>query len=98
MSRWVGDAVLYLGPRVRSARLLRSLPLRTVALLSPLPIALDACVPLRWQVVRSPDALVDNVMDENANLSFDRERGGRARLSFRTNQPRTIGVTLRRQY
>lgn len=41
---------------------------------------------------------VDNVMDENANLSFDRERGGRARLSFRTNQPRTIGVTLRRQY
>ena len=43
-------------------------------------------------------AFVDNVMDENANLSFDRERGGRARLSFRTNQPRTIGVTLRRQY
>ena len=35
---------------------------------------------------------VNNLMDENANLSFDRERGGRARLGFRTNKPRTIGV------
>jgi iron complex outermembrane receptor protein len=41
---------------------------------------------------------VDNVLDENANLSFDRERGGRARLSYRTNQPRTIGINLRKQY
>ena len=28
---------------------------------------------------------IHNVGDENANLSFDRERGGRARLAFRTN-------------
>ncbi len=41
---------------------------------------------------------VDNVMDENVNLSFDRERGGRARLGFRTNQPRTIGINIRKQY
>nr|WP_233245718.1 TonB-dependent receptor [Marinicauda salina] len=41
---------------------------------------------------------VDNVFDENANLSFDRERGGRARLAFRTNQPRTFGITIRKQY
>ncbi|MEQ1489046.1 MAG: TonB-dependent receptor [Terricaulis sp.] len=41
---------------------------------------------------------VNNVTDENANLSFDRERGGRARLGFATNQPRTIGVTLRRNF
>ena len=41
---------------------------------------------------------VDNVLDENANLSFDRERGGRARLSFRTNQPRTIGINFRKRY
>lgn len=41
---------------------------------------------------------IDNLLDENANLSFDRERGGRARLSYRTNQPRTIGLTLRKQY
>ena len=40
-------------------------------------------------------AYVNNVTDENANLSFDRERGGRARLGFRTNQPRTFGVTAR---
>ena len=41
---------------------------------------------------------VNNVFDENANLSFDRERGGRARLGFRTNQPRTYGVTFRLRY
>jgi outer membrane receptor protein involved in Fe transport len=38
---------------------------------------------------------INNVSDENANLSFDRERGGRARLAFRTNMPRTIGITIR---
>jgi outer membrane receptor protein involved in Fe transport len=41
---------------------------------------------------------INNVGDENANLSFDRERGGRARLGFRTNQPRTIGLTLRKNF
>lgn len=41
---------------------------------------------------------VNNAADENANLSFDRERGGRARLAFNTNQPRTIGVTVRRSF
>lgn len=39
---------------------------------------------------------VNNVTDENAQLSFDRERGGRARLAYRNNQPRTIGVTMRK--
>ena len=39
---------------------------------------------------------VNNVTDENAQLSFDRERGGRARLAFRNNQPRTVGITLRK--
>ena len=41
---------------------------------------------------------VNNVTDENANLAFDRERGGRARLAFHTNQPRTVGVTVRRNF
>ncbi|GGY53818.1 TonB-dependent receptor [Parvularcula lutaonensis] len=41
---------------------------------------------------------INNAFDENALLSFDRERGGRARLGFRTNQPRTIGLTLRKRY
>ena len=40
----------------------------------------------------------NNVTDEKALLSFDRERGGRARLGFATNQPRTIGVTLRKSF
>jgi outer membrane receptor protein involved in Fe transport len=39
---------------------------------------------------------VNNVTDENAQLSFDRERGGRARLAYRNNQPRTVGITLRK--
>ena len=41
---------------------------------------------------------VTNLFDENALLSFDRERGGRARLGYRTNQPRTVGVTLRKRF
>ena len=41
---------------------------------------------------------INNLFDENALLSFDRERGGRARLGFRVNPPRTVGVTLRRQF
>jgi len=41
---------------------------------------------------------VNNAFDENANLGFDRERGGRARLAFHTNQPRTVGITVRRAF
>ena len=36
-----------------------------------------------------------NITDENPKLSFDRERGGRARLGYRVGSPRTIGVTAR---
>ncbi|MEO0321198.1 MAG: TonB-dependent receptor, partial [Pseudomonadota bacterium] len=43
-------------------------------------------------------AYINNITDENALLSFDRERGGRARLGFRTNQPRTFGVTVRLKF
>ena len=31
-------------------------------------------------------------------LSFDRERGGRARLGFSVGQPRTFGVTGRKSF
>ncbi len=41
---------------------------------------------------------VNNLLDENALLAFDRERGGRARLGFSTNAPRTIGVTVRKGF
>ncbi len=41
---------------------------------------------------------VKNVFNENALLSFDRERGGRARLGFRISQPRTFGMTVRKGF
>ena len=41
---------------------------------------------------------VNNLTDKNALLSFDRERGGRARLGFEVNQPRTYGATLRKSF
>jgi iron complex outermembrane receptor protein len=40
----------------------------------------------------------NNLFDENALLSFDRERGGRARLGYTIGQPRTIGVTVRKAF
>jgi outer membrane receptor protein involved in Fe transport len=41
---------------------------------------------------------VNNLFDENALLSFDRERGGRARLGYTVGQPRTIGITARQSF
>ena len=38
---------------------------------------------------------VNNVTDERALLALDQERGSRARVSYLTNQPRTIGVSTR---
>ncbi len=38
---------------------------------------------------------INNLTDESALLAFDRERGGRARLGFHVNQPRTFGMTAR---
>ncbi len=46
----------------------------------------------------SVTAYVNNLFDENPLLSFDRERGGRARLGFNIGQPRTIGVTARQRF
>ena len=40
-------------------------------------------------------AFLNNVTDERALLSLDRERGTRARIGFLTNQPRTFGVGMR---
>lgn len=41
---------------------------------------------------------IQNLTDERAWLSVDRERGLRARYGYQTNQPRTIGVTLRKTF
>jgi len=45
----------------------------------------------RWELA----FFVNNVFDDRAELALDRERGGRARVGFLTNQPRTFGITTR---
>ncbi|NJO13285.1 MAG: TonB-dependent receptor [Gammaproteobacteria bacterium] len=45
----------------------------------------------RWEVA----GFINNVWDERAFLSVDRERGRSARVGYLTNRPRTYGVTLR---
>jgi iron complex outermembrane receptor protein len=40
----------------------------------------------------------NNIFDENVLTSFDRERGGRARLGFNIGQPRTFGITARQKF
>jgi iron complex outermembrane receptor protein len=47
-----------------------------------------------WEV----GLFANNVTDERALLALDRERGTRARVGFLTNQPRTLGVSLRFDY
>jgi iron complex outermembrane recepter protein len=45
----------------------------------------------RWEAA----LFVNNLFDERAFLSLDRERGRRARVGYLTNPPRTIGVNFR---
>ncbi|HYJ31086.1 MAG TPA: TonB-dependent receptor, partial [Allosphingosinicella sp.] len=51
-----------------------------------------------WDNGFSLMAYVTNLFDENPLLSFDRERGGRARLAFNVGQPRIIGLTARKRF
>ena len=44
-----------------------------------------------WEVM----FYIKNIADENPQLSFDRERGGAARLAYRVGQPRTFGILSR---
>jgi iron complex outermembrane receptor protein len=48
----------------------------------------------RWDV----SLYANNVTDEWALLSFDRERGTRARIFYLTNQPRTFGIETRVEF
>jgi iron complex outermembrane recepter protein len=41
---------------------------------------------------------INNIWDERAFLSLDRERGTRARVAYLTNQPRTFGLSLRMNF
>ena len=45
----------------------------------------------QWDV----SAYINNVTNERALLSFDQERGTRARIGYLTNQPRTFGISTR---
>lgn len=53
---------------------------------------------LTWHSGTEVVLYVNNLFDENPLLSFDRERGGRARLGFNIGQPRTIGLTFRQKF
>ena len=44
------------------------------------------------------NAYVTNLLDQTPELSLDRERGGRARLSYNIGQPRVVGVTMRKHF
>ena len=50
---------------------------------------------IEWDNGLEVTVYVNNLFDENALLSFDRERGGRARQGFNISTPRTVGVTTR---
>ncbi len=43
-------------------------------------------------------AAIRNLFDTNPLLSFDRERGGRARTGFNIGQPRTFSITARQKF
>ncbi len=47
-----------------------------------------------WDVV----VYANNIFDESPKLSFDRERGGRARLAYNIGSPRVLGLTLRKAF
>ncbi|HEU4957511.1 MAG TPA: TonB-dependent receptor [Sphingomicrobium sp.] len=50
---------------------------------------------IEWDMGLEVSVYVNNVFDETALLSFDRERGGRARQGFNISTPRTVGITTR---
>lgn len=99
----VGDRYTQPGDQVAGAGVFTSgLPFggATGAEITNLDLELDAYTLVNLRAGVMKDAweaalYINNLTDENADLSFDRERGGRARLGFRTNQPRTIGLVFR---
>ncbi len=102
--QYVGDRITQPSDQVPGAGIFSSgLPFggATGAEITSLDLELDpyTIVNLRLGIVKDDweTALyINNVTDENADLSFDRERGGRARLAHRTNQPRTVGIVFRK--
>jgi len=58
----------------------------------------NASAGLKWLSGLEVVAYVKNIFDKNPKLSFDRERGGRARLGYNIGQPRQIGLTVRQSF
>ena len=101
--QWVGDRITQPSDQNPGAGLFRSrLPFAgaTGNEVTSVDLELDAYSVGNVQtgfISESWEALVyvNNITDTNADLAFDRERGGRARLGFHTNPPRTFGVMYR---
>jgi iron complex outermembrane receptor protein len=53
---------------------------------------------VKWDSGLELVGYINNLFDENAKLSLDSERGGRARLGYNIGTPRTIGLTLRQAF
>ena len=92
----------------RTIRAPSSRACRSAARRAPTPPCVDLKLPsydyvnlsagIDWDNGLGVMIYVNNLFDDNALLSFDRERGGRARLGFNIGQPRIIGVTVRKRF
>jgi iron complex outermembrane receptor protein len=58
----------------------------------------NASVGLKWLSGLELVAYAKNIFDVDPKLSFDRERGGRARLGYNIGQPRQFGLTVRQRF
>ncbi len=75
--------------------------------IQPLTVDFDAKLPaydifnLRWGITQDrweAGIYINNLLDERAFLSVDRERGRRARVGYLTNPPRTYGASFRMNF
>lgn len=81
-----------------TGRYSRGTPTNFGTLQLPAYTLVDASAGLKWDSGLEIVAYVKNIFDEDAKLSLDRERGGRARLGYEVGQPRTIGITVRQSF
>ena len=70
----------------------------TINLKLPSYQLVNLSVGIDWDSGLGVSVYANNLFDENPLLSFDRERGGRARLGYNIGQPRTIGLTVRQKF
>ncbi|HVM23656.1 MAG TPA: TonB-dependent receptor [Sphingomicrobium sp.] len=70
----------------------------TVNLLLPAYTLVNVSTGLAFDNGLEVVAYVNNLFDKDPKLSFDRERGGRARLGYNVGQPRIMGLTLRKSF